>query len=131
VTNGWVALATIVGGIIASAGGGEIIKAALRKLRQRGTPVERVRTLTESTLEWAESLKSEAAAARKDARAARAETAQVRREVATIRVDLEYLESLVSRITQLIHHEPGMTIERLRLLVPEGPPRRRQGGRPS
>lgn len=123
----WVAVATIVGGIVASAGGGEIIKAVLRRFRQRGTSVERVKTLTESTLEWAESLKADAASARADAAAARSEAAAARRETETIRSDIEYLGTLVSRIVQLIHHEPGMTIDRLRLLVPEGPPRRHEG----
>ncbi|WP_435589817.1 hypothetical protein [Micromonospora aurantiaca (nom. illeg.)] len=126
--NTWVAIATVVGAIVGSAGVTKIIEAVLRRLRRRGTAVERVKTLTDSTLEWAEDLRAEAAAARREANAARSEAAQARRELATLRADIGYLETRVSQIVQLIHHEPGMTLDRLRQLVPDRAPTRPQEG---
>lgn len=102
-------LAAILGG-----GGSAALIAAVAK--RRTTKVEAVDRLNETTLEWAEALKSDAREARADAREARLDAAEARRDAAEAR---RQVAELVAERRQL-HNEifdPTATIERVRQAV--------------
>lgn len=124
--NGWVAVISAVGGILGTLGIGEIVKAWLG--RRRPSNAERVKTLNEATLAWAEELKEDAANARKELGEVRHQAGEVFTELGQVRTRLYAVESqlygmeqVMRRILHLVHHTPDMTLERLRELVPEAP----------
>lgn len=117
--NGWVAVISAVGGILGTLGIGEIVKAWLG--RRRPSNAEKVKTLNEATLAWAEELKEDAAGARRELAEVRHQAGEVFNELAQVRTQLYGVEQMMRRILLLVHHTPDMTLERLRELVPEAP----------
>lgn len=103
--------------------------------RRRVNQADVVGKLNTSTLEWAEQLKADASESRMQAREARLETAEVRKEAAEARREMSECARLIRNIRtdafelgdylrQLVEAigEPGMTIERLRLMISREPP---------
>lgn len=97
-------------------GGGiaALIDAFARRRQARATVAE---TLTDSTLEWAQALRADAVELRREAGDARRETARFRREINEARRELDELSVKVRHLVALIH-DPYMTLDRLRVIIP-------------
>lgn len=106
------AVAGLAGGGIAA-----WINARARRPVTQATAVER---LNDTTLDWAERLKEDASDARREAREARDEAAEAHRQVRMARAEAEQLVIYLRWLLRTIN-EPSMDIQRLRLLVGDGP----------
>jgi methyl-accepting chemotaxis protein len=128
----WILLVQVVGGLMGVGGVGAVVRAFLRR---RPARVEAHVQLNAATLEWAKKLEASAdrAWARANEAEAKAEQANERAEEADQRADkaeqtarraqaqIEELARYMSSVLRLIH-DPGMTMDRLRESVGEGPP---------
>lgn len=121
----WVSIAQAVALLLGGLGAGQIIQAFFKR---KVTRVEAADRLNESTLEWAEQLKTDALEARKEAAEARTEATEARRELAEVRrqvhaVSLE-AQQVAGYLAQIIRwiQTPDMSMDRLRELVSQVPP---------
>lgn len=124
----WVAAATAVGVVLTALGVKDAIAAWVR--RRRPSQAEEITTLNAATLKWAETLREDAEQTHQHAEQTHQQLTEVRREagqalaeLARMQARLWTVEQTVVRILHLIHDTPDMTLERLRTLVPEAPPR--------
>lgn len=127
----WVTLAQTVGALMGAGGIAAVVRAFMRRRPNR---VAAHVQLNKATLEWASKLEASADRAwkRADEAEKKAETANDRAEEADRRADaaeqtarrvqaqVRELAEYLSTVLRLIH-DPGMTIERLRETVGEGP----------
>jgi len=110
--------------ILGAAGVTELIKAvASRRTRK----IDNVDRLSDIAIEQVEAIKKDAREARDEARSARQEAAGARREMHEIRQSAEEISRYLYQVLSWIH-DPQMTIERLRAVVP---PPGTNGGTPS
>lgn len=137
--SAWASIAQTVGGLLT---GGGAVAAVNAVAKRRVTKADVVDRLSDAQLKWvgefqedAKSARAEAADARREAADARREAADTRREVADARRETveaqrqmavlrEQVDALSERLHGLIQmiHEPAMTIERLRVVIPLPPP---------
>lgn len=115
-------VATVVGGIISSAGVAALVNAVAGR---RTVKVDAADRLTDSALEWAQALKADADSARQDAAESRREAAEARRdanearrEATEARREAAEANREMRRLIRLIH-DPYVTLDRLRALVPQ------------
>jgi hypothetical protein len=128
----WITLVQVVGGLM---GGGGLIALVRAFLRRRPARVEAHVQLNAATLEWAKKLEASAdrAWARANEAEAKAEQANERAEEADQRADkaeqtarraqvqIDEIARWASSVLRMIN-DPGMTMDRLRESVAEGPP---------
>lgn len=122
----WVTLAQVIGALM---GGGGLIAVVRAFLRRRPARVEAHVQLNAATLEWAARLEASADRAwrRAEEAEAKAEEADRRaddaeRTARRVQVQVQELAQYLDMVLRLIH-DPGMTIDRLRQTVGDGPPR--------
>lgn len=106
--------------LVAVLGGGGAATIITTLARRKVTKVEAADRLNESTLEWAEQLKADAASARRDAHEARLEANGARVEMAAVRYEAESLAYELRRL-RLAILDPYASIDKLRQLISEGP----------
>jgi len=118
-------VASVLAALLTGAGGAAMVNALARRTV---TKVEAVNRLNESTLEWAEQLKADAAGARVEAAEARREAAEARREATDARREMRAIkleaEELAAFMGQMVRwvQSPDMSMERLRVLVSQAGP---------
>lgn len=118
-------VAQLVAALLVGGGGAAIVNAIAKR---KVTAAEVADRLNESTLEWAEQLKSDASGARHDAAEARHEASEARREateahrqMTVVKRDAEELAGFLSQVVRWIQ-SPDMSMERLRVLVSQAGP---------
>lgn len=139
--NNWVAIATILGGVIASAGGTEVIKAILKRRPRRVVEVASQIELAKQAQTYAAQLEEDARQAReaearaweesrRQSQAAWAQAEETQRKLVQVNRKLDetmdrladvgrYVDGLVTRI-----HHPAATIEGVRDYIASTPPPR-------
>jgi chromosome segregation ATPase len=122
----------LVAAVSAMFGGGTASAITTAVSRRRLTKAEAADSLTDSAIELLNTVKADARAdltqMRTEVAEARRETAEARRETTELRqqlrqasLDAEVLAKYLHRVVAAIH-DPEMTMDRLRLLVGNGPP---------
>lgn len=102
-----------VSAVLSSAGIAAVVQAFAGR---RKTRVEAADVLNDSTLEWAQALKTDAREARQEAREARQEAAEMRREAAEMRRQFADLANELRTLHSAIL-DPGATLTGLKELV--------------
>jgi predicted amino acid-binding ACT domain protein len=100
-------LVSLSGALVSSGGVGVVVNALAKKRTNKADAAE---TLTDTALTIVAALKADAASARLDSTA-------VRKEMSAVRDQVEALGGKLRRLIATIH-EPAMTIEQLRIIVP-------------
>jgi hypothetical protein len=108
---------TSVGGAVGGLAGLAALVGALT--RRRVVKADAAETVTDTALELMTALKSDAKAAREDSAAARLDAQETHRQMSVVRQECEALAGKMRRLVAAIH-EPLMTIEQLRAMVPLG-----------
>lgn len=141
----WSVFLQALAAVFVAAGGGGLIRALFRRWSGRPTKAQQITQLSEGALQYAERIRADAeadraafrkeleearqdaerehAALRKELAEARAEVQAINRSLVTAQRNAEELASYVAWVARSIH-DPAMSLDRLRGLVPESGPNR-------
>jgi hypothetical protein len=113
----WGVVAQIIGSLLGSGGIAWIVTSIARR---RTAPFDNAARLSDAAMVQVDQLQEQVKEARVEANECRLETSEARRQVRRLAADVDVLANRLHMLTLAIH-DPGVTIERLRRMVPISP----------